>query len=256
MTAVNAQPESPSRSGEPSSFADDARADAPLGTLLFRAGLVPEDDLREALEYAKENKRRLGEVLLERDLVGECDLTRILASQKGLEYVEVTKLDPDPEAACLLSEENALEWGVLVIAFEEARPVVAVADASNRHVFGRVTEALGTKPRFVAAVPSDLARATVAVYEKLRVLDVGAAPALPTASPVDTRTAVAASQVVVLLVNGERVPVSLPSSRPEALEEAQELARAIDERPPGGWPLADGRFLRPEAIISVDVVDL
>ena len=65
------------------------RPDAPLGTLLFRAGLVPEEELREALEHSIAAGRRLGTVLLERGLVEERDLTRILASQKGLPYFDL-----------------------------------------------------------------------------------------------------------------------------------------------------------------------
>ena len=244
---------SPAAHAAQSRFSDDARADAPLGTLLFRAGLVPDEELRDALEYAKDHSRRLGEVLHERGLVSEFDLSRILASQKGLEFVDVRETRPDPAAVSLLPEEGALEWGALVLAVEDDRPVVAVTDPGNRYVFGRVTEALGRKPRFVGAVPSDLARAIVSAYERLRTLEIEVAPVAEDVlrAPAGTATA----QVVILMTNGERVPVSLPATRGEALAEARALILAIDERAPGGWPLAGGRYLRPDAIVSVDVVD-
>ncbi len=244
---------------EVTSFFEDARADAPLGTLLFRAGLVPDDLLREALEHSKIHQVRLGEVLLQRRLVSERDLCKILAAQKGLEFVDVSKVEPDPRAVSLLAEEGAREWGALVIALEGDKPVVAVADPSNRFLFGRIAEALDRKPRFAVAVPSDLVRAIDAAYESVRgrtfeslaeAHDESEAIAPRPASA----TVVAAAQVVILLTNGERVPVTLPISRVEAIEEARELIRTLDERAPGGWPLADGRFLRPEAIVSVDVI--
>jgi hypothetical protein len=242
------------------SFFDEARGDAPLGTLLFRAGLVPDEALRDALEYSKAYKRRLGEVLLERALVSERDLSRIVAAQKGLQFVDLRKLVADPAAVRLVPENEAREWGALAIALEDGKPVVAVADPSNRFVFDRLTETLGLKPRFVAAVPGDLARALDAAYETARTVppatestEVGAAD-LP--APAPPPQAVATAHVAILLTNGERVPVSLPASRIEALEEARELIRMIDERAPGSWPLAEGRFLRPEAIVSVDVVDV
>lgn len=130
------------------------RPDAPLGTLLFRAGLVPEDELRDALDTSIAEGRRLGEVLLERGLVAELDLTRILAAQKGLLFFDVRDRRADLAAVRLLPEEKARLWGALPVAFEEGLPVVAVGDPANRRVFGEITEALGRKPRFVAAVPA------------------------------------------------------------------------------------------------------
>jgi hypothetical protein len=237
-----------------SAFFGEARSDAPLGTLLFRAGLVPDDELRDALEFAVENNRRLGEILLERRLVTEPDLARILATQKGLSFVELGEVRPDPAAVALIPEQSAREWGALVIDVEDGRPVVAVSDPANRYLFGRITETLGRKPRFVVAVPSELAPAIATAYERLAAAGIASPSGPPVAA--DAPAVAVTTQVVVLLTNGERVPVSRPASRVEALEEAQSLIRSLDERTPGAWPLADGRFLRPEAIVSVDVVDV
>jgi hypothetical protein len=247
---------------EATSYFADARVDAPLGTLLFRAGLVPDDDLRDALEHAVENKRRLGEVLVERALVSERDLARILASQKGLAFVEAADLVPDPRAVGLLPEERAREWGALVVAFEGERAVVAVSDPGNRYVFGRLSEVLGRKPRFVASVPGELAQVIDTAYAELRVVEpeqraakdepASEAPEANRASwPEGSR-----AQVIVVLTNGERIEACPPMSRVEALEEAQTIIRGIDERTTGAWPLAGGRFVRPEAVVSVDVVDV
>ena len=60
------------------------RPDAPLGTLIFRAGLLPAETIENALEEGVKTGRRLGEILIERGLLQEEDLTRLLAGQKGL----------------------------------------------------------------------------------------------------------------------------------------------------------------------------
>ena len=235
----------------PNAYVDD-RPDAPLGTLLFRAGLVPEDELRDALELSISEGRRLGEVLLERGLVGERDLTRILASQKGLPFVELRDRSIDPEAVRLLPAEKVQRWGALPIGFEDGLPVVAVGDASNRRLFGQVTEALGRKPRFVVAVPSDLADAIGAVHGR---------PAEPGSPERDVPPAESVSiprgtiQAFVALSNGERLALSPPTDEAAALDEARKLIRSLDERVPGTWPFVGGRFLRPDAVISVDVVE-
>src|SRR2546428_13380840 len=64
----------------------------PLGTLVYRSGLMPLETVNRALGEAAESGRRLGEVLLEYGLP-ERDLTRLLAAQHGQEVVDLTE-DP------------------------------------------------------------------------------------------------------------------------------------------------------------------
>ena len=54
----------------------------PLGTLVYRAGLMPLETVNRALAEAADSGRRLGEVLLEYGLP-ERELTRLLAAQHG-----------------------------------------------------------------------------------------------------------------------------------------------------------------------------
>ena len=63
------------------------RSDAPLGTLIFRAGLLPAETIESALEEGVKTGKRLGEILTERGLISEIDLARLLAGQKGLDFV-------------------------------------------------------------------------------------------------------------------------------------------------------------------------
>ena len=65
--------------------------DVPLGTLIFREGLLTEEQLEEALQDGMQRGKRLGEVLLERGLVSENDLGRLLAGQKGLQFVRARR---------------------------------------------------------------------------------------------------------------------------------------------------------------------
>jgi hypothetical protein len=237
----------------------DDRPDAPLGTLLFRAGLVPEEELRDALESSLEDGRRLGEVLLERGLIAERDLARILAGQKGLPFVDLGDRDFDPEALRLLSVEKVHEWGALAIGYEGGVPIVAVSDPANRHVFGEVAEALGRKPRFVVAATGDLLDAIARTCgTRAPVGEAGepdrSQPVLVADEPPRAR-AKNAVQVVVLLSNGERIQVASAPDAAGALAEAQALIRSLDDRQPGRWPYSGGRFLRPDAIVSVDVVE-
>jgi len=60
-------------------------------------------------------------------------------------------------------------------------------------------------------------------------------------------------RVVIRLTDGRRVQVGTAPNR----ESAMTLARSVIEeirRPTGEWPLINDRALRPDAVVSVDVV--
>ena len=61
------------------------RPDAPLGTLIFRAGLLPAETIENALEEGVKTGRRLGEILIERGFVTTFDLVAAVIDQHGLE---------------------------------------------------------------------------------------------------------------------------------------------------------------------------
>jgi hypothetical protein len=132
------------------------RPDAPLGTLIFRAGLLPAETIENALEEGVKTGRRLGEILIERGLLQEEDLTRLLAGQKGLPFVTLRSEPIDPEATKLLSEDQARLFSALPIRFEEGLPLVAVADPTNDVLNRNIREALGQDVRFVVAGRTEL----------------------------------------------------------------------------------------------------
>jgi hypothetical protein len=132
------------------------RPDAPLGTLIFRAGLLPAETIENALEEGVKTGRRLGEILVERNLIKEEDLTRLLAGQKGLPFVSLRERTVEPDAARLLSEDQARLFTALPIGFEEGVPVVAVADPTNDVLNRNIREALGQEARFIVVARSEL----------------------------------------------------------------------------------------------------
>src|ERR1044071_2330322 len=132
------------------------RPDAPLGTLIFRAGLLPAETIENALEEGVKTGRRLGGILIERGLLQEEDLTRLLAGQKGLPFVNLRSEPIDPEATNLFSEDQARLFSALPIRFEEGLPLVAVADPTNDVLNRNIREALGQAVRFVVAGRTEL----------------------------------------------------------------------------------------------------
>jgi hypothetical protein len=208
----------------PAAHAGETR-DVPLGTLVFRAGLLPEEQLEEALQEGMKTGRRLGEILLERGWVSETDLGRLLAAQKGLRFVELDASAIDPAAPALLPAEKARLHGVLPLGFENEVPVVAVADPSNDLVVENVRRALECEPVLVVAGRDALQRAINQVYGH-ETPPAEAAPAEEVATPPVSAAPEPAQNGVWL---GQ--PQAAVTAPPTAVPEAQPVAPAAPAVP-------------------------
>jgi hypothetical protein len=142
--------------------------DVPLGTLIFRAGLLGEEQLEDALREGMRTGQRLGEVLIGRGWLQERDLGRLLAGQKGLPFVEVSADDVDLAALELLPEEDAKLQIALPLRHEDGRLVVAVADPSNELMIENLRRTLGAPPELVVAPYAELVKAIAEAYERPR----------------------------------------------------------------------------------------
>ncbi len=141
--------------------------DVPLGTLIFRAGLLAEEQLEDALQEGMRTGKRLGEVLLERGWLHERDLGRLLAGQKGLPFVEIRASDAEAAALQMLPEEKARLQTALPLRVEGGQLVVAVADPSNELVLENLRRSLGSEPQLVVAPQTELIRAIGEAYTSI-----------------------------------------------------------------------------------------
>jgi hypothetical protein len=181
------------------------RPDAPLGTLIFRAGLLPAETIESALEEGVKTGKRLGEILTERGLISEVDLARLLAGQKGLEFVTLREQIVDSSAAGLFTEEQAKLFRALPYGFEDGVPVVAIADPTDEVLLRNIREGLGREDiKFVVSTRGELAEISADVYSKpLQV-------AQPTPEPAAE-------------------PVPEPAAEPESLAEPEPVAEIAPE---------------------------
>jgi type II secretion system (T2SS) protein E len=122
----------------------------PLGVLVVEAGLVKPADLEWALEEAADRRRRLGEVLLEGEYVSPDDLVRLLGAQRGMPYLDLSALDPDPDALRLLPAATARLFRTLPVGFSRGLPVVAVSDPTDELALARARSFV-EDARFVAS---------------------------------------------------------------------------------------------------------
>ena len=99
-----------------------------LGEILYRAGVVPKEPLLVAIKEAKSTGRRLGEILIEKKLIGEETLFKALAKQHGLRYVDVDSISMPQNATEMISEDLMRRYNVLPLKMENGRLSLAISD--------------------------------------------------------------------------------------------------------------------------------
>jgi type IV pilus assembly protein PilB len=124
-----------------------------LGTLLIRDGVLTPEQLEEALiEKQATPEKRLGEILIDQGMATRAEVTRILAEQHELEYLDLDIKMIEPEVALLLPENLARRYHAIPVRMLEDRSVlVAVADPTNVMFSDDLRLALGVQVRVCVA---------------------------------------------------------------------------------------------------------
>ena len=230
--------------------APQATANVPLGTLIYRAGLLTEEQLEDALNDGMRRGKRLGQVLVERGLLEEAEIARLLAEQRGLEFVSLAERGVDPAAQALLPAEDASLNHAVPFAVEDGVPVVAVEDPADEIAMRNVRAFLGEDVRFVVAT-----RTEILDVVGLR-LGAGATDGVRESQPSDAGApaqAVGTTRLLLRLTSGERIEIGEHASENAAADEARRLIRRFAAASASEWPYVGRRFVRPESIVSVDV---
>ncbi|MFA5784712.1 MAG: GspE/PulE family protein, partial [Phycisphaerae bacterium] len=83
---------------------------------------------RAAIKESKSSGRKLGEVLIEKRLIGEETLVKALAKQHGLHYVDLDKVAIPQNASEIISEEMMRRYNVLPLGVENGKLTLAISD--------------------------------------------------------------------------------------------------------------------------------
>jgi type II secretion system (T2SS) protein E len=223
----------------------------PLGTLVYRSGLMPLETVNKALAEAAESGRRLGEVLLDYGLP-ERELTRLLAAQHGQEFVDLTEYPIDPEVAHLLPRSVAEMYCALPLGREGDCTLVAVPDADNASHLTRLQEALHGPIRLVTAARSDIKDAIERAHEPQGMItQMALAETKATVVPEPAREPKTIYRVEVTLASGATLLVAEATD----FEYAKQMGmRVIDEAEAGGTVAIGDATIDGRQVVSVDVL--
>jgi len=127
-----------------------------IGEFLVELGLINQQDLELALQLQKEvaPKRKLGEVLVDHNLIEERQLIGVLSLQLGFPFIEPDLLKIDPDLFQQGSVAQYREHNFIPVRREDDKIVVAFADPLDTRDVDAATATLGLP--VIAAITTKL----------------------------------------------------------------------------------------------------
>ncbi|GMU38279.1 MAG: Flp pilus assembly complex ATPase component TadA [Phycisphaerae bacterium] len=99
-----------------------------LGEILVDRGLLTPNQLADALQHAQASGKRTGEALVELELCSEEDVASALASQFGLEFIDLGHTHIDQESLSLISNNLIVKHQVIPMGMDGNRMKVIITD--------------------------------------------------------------------------------------------------------------------------------
>ncbi|MCH7814018.1 MAG: Flp pilus assembly complex ATPase component TadA [Planctomycetes bacterium] len=134
-----------------------ARKRKKLGEILLNWGVINANALADALQYANEHGKRIGESLVELELCGEDEVTKALATQFGFEYVDLDKV-VDHNNLDLIPADLIMRHLVLPIGNQDGRLKVVITDPLDLETLDLLRFRLNTEITPTLAPPGKVKR--------------------------------------------------------------------------------------------------
>jgi len=113
-----------------------------LGDLLVEKELITEEQLQHALSEQKKLGRKLGGTLIELGMIDEGSLLNLLASQLNIPLIDINNYNYSNETAKLLPESIARRYRALVIEERDKDFLVAMADPTDIYALDEIQSKL------------------------------------------------------------------------------------------------------------------
>ena len=211
---LNEPPLSPGPSPDPPPAAPPPSLEAQV----VRLGLMTTAEVATTMQEEAETGRPFAELAVERGRIDAGDLARLTTTDAAPAPVETAPTPPVPELELAPAP-----------AVPTPEPVEPTPPAAVLPVLEATPEPLAEP----AAEPEPVVKITLEP---------------PASSAPATRTK---ANVFVRLTSGERISAGAFDSQEAAERRARELMIGVDAH--GDWPCVDGRFIKPDAVVSIDV---
>jgi len=131
-----------------------AKAAKRLGEILIEMQIISAAEVTRALEHAKTKNLRVGEALIDLKLASESNVYKALALQHGMEYVDLDKGSVPPDQLSRIPEELMKKYLVLPLGQENGKLRVATHDPRDVEMMDILRFRVGKEIKPVLAAKS------------------------------------------------------------------------------------------------------
>ena len=218
----------------------------PLGQLLVDTGAISRAALDEVLGAQRGDRRKLGELLVERGLVRPHQLAQILSHQLSCPWISLPRIAIAADVLALISPEIAFEHRVIPVHVRTVGKIdpkktlyVAIADPTDQDALDECERASGITVKPMVAIESEL-RAALREHYIVPANHVQTAPPPPLVEEVDIDDA----DVEVVVPAELRRATILTLNAPEAF--LSKVRGAIEE---AAAEVVDGNLMRAADLV-------
>jgi type II secretory ATPase GspE/PulE/Tfp pilus assembly ATPase PilB-like protein len=138
-----------------------------IGELLIKQGLATPKQVEEALaEQRRRRSRRLGETLLDLNIVSEETLARTLAKKFDLAFFDLDRTPPDLDAVAAVPRDIIERHGIVPVKKTASTLVVAISDPLTSDGLDEIRAATSLQIEEAIATPGALKRCIDELFER------------------------------------------------------------------------------------------
>ena len=135
-----------------------------LGEILIQMKLVTAEKIEDGLTHAQRTGTRLGEALVDLNMITEVDVAKALCRQNKLPFVDLTKVKLRPDVVDLIDSRHAEEYDIVPIKRQGKQIFVAIRDPNQVYHADQLQFVLNAEVKFALATASALTNAKAEYY--------------------------------------------------------------------------------------------
>jgi type IV pilus assembly protein PilB len=140
-----------------------------IGEILVHQGKISESQLNQALVEQKNTREKLGQTLIDMNVINEEDLTGVYALQMGFKKADnFILLEADSTIAAMIPEDFARSNRVLAVNKNDSTLVVAMEDPEDLVTIDAIKRLTNLSPEIIVSGPTLMEKALDKVYGEIQ----------------------------------------------------------------------------------------
>jgi len=137
-----------------------------IGDLMVSGGVITEEQLMQALSVQKKTGAKLGNTLIELNLVSSQQFHEFLATQLDLPYIDLKHYSYKPEIVRLLPETAARRFRAIALSVEGDKILVGLADPTDLRAYDELAKILKSAVAIAVVNENELLKVLDTVYRR------------------------------------------------------------------------------------------